>query len=84
MLKALTHPSRCADLIGLTLDQRRYSHEGVTFVLKRLAKQYRQTKKVADNCFRPLQLITDYAQLQHCGHMRKGQETKGKVKTTRS
>ena len=51
MLLALTRPSRSADLVGLSLDQRRYSPEGVTFIPTKLAKQSRQTKKSASFFF---------------------------------
>ena len=41
MFLVLTHPSRSADIAGLSLDQSRYSPEGVTFVPTKLAKQAR-------------------------------------------
>ena len=51
MLMALTRPSRSADLVGLNVEYMRYSPEGVTFTPTRLAKQSRQTKKIAEFFF---------------------------------
>ena len=51
MLMALTRPSRSADLVGLNVEYMRYSTEGVTFTPTRLAKQSRQTKKIAEFFF---------------------------------
>ena len=51
MLMALTRPFRSADLASLSLNQRKYSPEGVTFVPTKLAKQSRQTKQTAEFFF---------------------------------
>ena len=51
MLMALTRPSRSIDLAGLNTKCLKYSPEGVTFIPIELAKQSRQTKKIAEFFF---------------------------------
>lgn len=51
MLMALTRPSRSIDLAGLNTKCLKYSPEGVTFIPTELAKQSRQTKKIAEFSF---------------------------------
>ena len=51
MLMALTRPSRSTDLAGLNMGYMHYSPEGVTFTPTRLAKQSRQSKKIAEFFF---------------------------------
>ena len=46
MLLALTHPSRSADLLQLSLLGRQYKPDGVLFLPRSLAKQFRQGKPV--------------------------------------
>ena len=48
---ALTRPSRSIDLTGLNTKCLKYSPEGVTFTPTELAKQSRQTKKIAEFFF---------------------------------
>ena len=51
MLLALTRPSRSVDLANLSLDYRKYSPEGVTFMPTKLAKQSKQSKPITNFFF---------------------------------
>ena len=80
MLLALTRPCRSADLVGLRLDKRKYSPEGVNdLYAHRLSEGVKTVIESGCFSFHPFQQTPDYALLLPLGHMGKGLKIVGKA-----